>query len=343
MKFLLTKMNLFTLSVCFITSIFSTSVLAQMSQEGLDRWLLNASKSKDTESIRATVEAGADVHVTDENGCTPLMYMIASSSCRTDDDVLHSADTKAFTTRAVDILVSAGALEQISANHLSGFLLRLEMGSINRKEYFREQVRIAINGMPHEQLNKLLLGMTSLPTESHDDIWSITVMISAGADVNVRDDDENICTPLMNAIGAFPCGDLGRYHYSVVDTLFQSGVDLNSIRSDQKDAFLMRASEFGAIEHVTFALNAGADVDGGLFYKASFKPPLFRASANCHVDIVRMLIIAGASIHYMKDIEGKEWTALDIARENCSEHFGTIRVLQDAGGITSRPIRPVVP
>ena len=342
MKFLLTKMNLFTLSVCFITSIFSTSVLAQMSQEGLDRWLLNASKSKDIESIRVTVEAGADVHVTDENGCTPLMYMIASSSCRTDDDVLHSADTKAFTTRAVGILVSAGALEQISANHLSGFLLRLEMGSINRKEYFREEVRIAINGMPHEQLNKLLLGMTSLPTESQDDIWSITVMVSAGADVNVTDEHGNICTPLMNAIGAFPCGDLGRYHYSVVDTLFQSGVDLNSIRSDQKDAFLIRASEFGIIEHVTLALNAGADVDGGFFIKKSFRPPLFRASKNCHVDIVRVLIIAGASINYMvKYLEEEERTALDIARENCSnEHFGTVRVLRDAGGITS--IRPAL-
>ena len=293
MKFLLTKMNLFTLSVCFITSIFSTSVLAQMSQEGLDGWLLNASKSKDIESIRVTVEAGADVHVTDENGCTPLMYIIAS--CRIDDDDVVTPGTNDFITNAVDILIGAGALAQISANHLSEFLLALETGErIDRKEYFRAQVRIAIDGMPQEQLDNLLFDMTSLPTEIPSDTWSITVMTTAGANVNMY---ENACTPLMNAIGAFPCGDLGRYHYSVVDTLFQSGVDLNSIRSDQKDAFLIRASEFGIIEHVTLALNAGADVDGGFFIKKSFRPPLFRASKNCHVDIVRVLIIAGASIN----------------------------------------------
>ena len=64
--------HLFILPIlCLLTSVFSISALAQMSQDGLNRFLLNASSSGDLESVRATIEAGADVNVIDGVGCTP--------------------------------------------------------------------------------------------------------------------------------------------------------------------------------------------------------------------------------------------------------------------------------
>ena len=344
---LLVKINLLILSVFLMTNVLSVSGLAQMSQEGLDRWLLDASKSGDIESVKATLKRGADVNTTDENGCTPLMYALNVNSCGSDIDTVHFG--------IVQRLVSAGALNQIDAGVLSEFLTVVPNSAYgipdwqrvgerhSRTNYIERAVSSAIRQMSQEKLGQLLLDTTLLPIIRDSDVWSVEAMIEAGADINVT--DENGCTPFSNAIGFYACtDDSDHYHHAIVDKLFEAGLDLNQRPSrfhtmaSLKDTFLIRASAFGNIEHVTLALEANASVNGVLSFNRGLKPPLFRASENCRENIVRVLVIAGASIDHIVPLKG---TALDIARENCSEDSGTIRVLQDAGGITS--IRPVAP
>ena len=115
---LLTKMNLFTLSIIYLaTSVFSTSVLAQMSQEDLNDWLLNASISGDVVSVRLTLEAGASVGVTDEEGCTPLMHAFGYYECSS------STSNEYYIRDIIENLFDAGA-ELTSQEQLDAFLLR---------------------------------------------------------------------------------------------------------------------------------------------------------------------------------------------------------------------------
>ena len=306
-----------------------------MPQDQLDSWLLNASKSGDTESIIATVEAGADVNVTDEYGCSPLMYVISSFSSPSSCEPESPFTSVQLMRETANILIGAGALEQISAVHLDEFL---SIRTLNRfaRNYARAHVLTAMHGMSQEQLDRLLLGTASLSNINDETIWTVETLIRAGADVHVTDKN---CTPLKNAAGGVLCGNLDRYHYPIIERLLGSGIDLNSLENPQKNIFLKRASEFGHIDHVRGAINAGADVNGGFFVGVDFRTPLFHASENCHEDIVRVLIIAGAIMDHIAVLRGREWTALDIAKENCAP--GTIRVLQDAGA--SPAVRPIVP
>lgn len=119
MRLLFTKIKLFALSVCFIISIFSTSVLAQVSQEFLETWLLNASESGDILSVQATIAEGASVTVADEEGCTPLMYAFGYYECFSDT----SDPSDNYHVTIIRELLSAGA-KLNSQQQLDVFLLR---------------------------------------------------------------------------------------------------------------------------------------------------------------------------------------------------------------------------
>ena len=77
----LVKINLWILSLCLMTNAFSASALAQMSQDALNRFLLNVSRSGDTVSFQQAIEFGANIDVTDEDGCTPLMNAFGYHQC----------------------------------------------------------------------------------------------------------------------------------------------------------------------------------------------------------------------------------------------------------------------
>ena len=107
------------LYLCLImTSAFSISALAQMSQEGLDRWLLNASVSGDSSSIQALLRAGANITVTDAEGCTLLMNAIGYPQCLLDEE-----EDDQYYPSVIDILIEEG-VEFSSQEQIDYFLLR---------------------------------------------------------------------------------------------------------------------------------------------------------------------------------------------------------------------------
>ena len=183
----------------------------------------------------------------------------------------------------------------------------------------------ALAQMSQAELDRFLLNASR-----SGDIQSVRAAIDAGADVNVR--DENNCTSLMYAVSYDFCdSSSNNYHRSIVDILIDTGV-LNKMSPHyyHLNAFLLRASEFGDTENVIAAIDVGADANIFLSLRSDFKPALFRASENGHADVVRILIIDGAySINRRVVLEGRSWTALDIAREN--NHEDVLRVLKDAG------------
>lgn len=104
--------------MCFVTSIFGTSVFAQMSQEALNTWLLNASRSGDSTAVGDTIKAGGDVHATDSDGCTPLMHAFGFYGCSSSP--LHNRGYYEF---IIVQLFEAGA-DLNSQEEVDHFLLR---------------------------------------------------------------------------------------------------------------------------------------------------------------------------------------------------------------------------
>lgn len=124
------RFYIIALSMCFVTSVFSTSVFAQMSQEALNNWLLNASLSGDITAVLDTIKAGADVNVTNEQGCTPLMYAFGFYGCSSSP--LHNRNYYEF---IIHQLFEAGA-DLNSQEEVDHFLLMSakfgNMANVNR-------------------------------------------------------------------------------------------------------------------------------------------------------------------------------------------------------------------
>ena len=89
---------------------------------------------------------------------------------------------------------------------------------------------------------------------------------------------------------------------------------------------LALAASWGALSLVDALLAAGASVDssGG---NTAASPLFLAASTNGHLDVVRMLINAGANVHLLNS---RNKSALQVAAQH--RHFGVVRLLCDVVG-----------
>ncbi len=109
----------------------------------------------------------------------------------------------------------------------------------------------------------------------------IRLLLAAGADVNAR--GVTGFSPLMS--GVLLCD------IRVLEALIEAGADVNA-RSDEGITALMLASLAGKASTVRILIDAGADVNAKMF--KSNETALTAAMSNRHIEVIRMLIAAGA-------------------------------------------------
>ena len=150
--------------------------------------------------------------------------------------------------------------------------------------------------------------------EHYGDIEKVSALLKAGADANVVDSKGHSLI-YWAIFGA---------NEDVSLALIQAGVDVNIVNEGGVST-LMQAIEKGYIpEIVEMLLNAGADTE----YQNSHGTALMLAAESGKLDIVNMMITAGANINTQYQF-GK--TALSRAAGN--GHDQIVEVLKEAGAI----------
>ena len=112
-------------------------------------------------------------------------------------------------------------------------------------------------------------------------------------------------------------------HTEMVQALLEAGADVNKGLFGSSKTALYYAARKGHTETVKLLLQKGADPNGGEGAVAG-NAPLLAAIENGHTEVVRALLAAGANVKVTK-FEG---TALEIARQKGNTEI--IRLLEDA-------------
>lgn len=146
----------------------------------------------------------------------------------------------------------------------------------------------------------------------------VQLLIAAGAKVNLKPD-----LSVEEDLEPEPATPLGaavvKGHTCIVRMLLEAGIEPNSSVWHETPA-LVEAARQGHVDIVQVLIAAGANVNGG-FYKV----PLYAAAREGHLEVVRVLLDAGANI------EGYEWywTALIIA--SFKGHLSIVQLLIERG------------
>jgi ankyrin repeat protein len=141
---------------------------------------------------------------------------------------------------------------------------------------------------------------------------SIPVLINAGANVNIANDDSE--TPLLYAAS--------KGLNTLVKILIEAGAEVNKTNKDG-DTPLYWAAVNGHKDAIEVLLNAGADVNQ---VNRSSNTPLVMAAQDGREDIVKLLLKAGANVN-QANVLGI--TPLSIAARK--GHKNTIEILLNAG------------
>ena len=150
-------------------------------------------------------------------------------------------------------------------------------------------------------------------------------LLDAGAEFRVK--NKNGETPMDLAIE-----NRKESSYRMLHQLLRDGTDvgvsyMNVIYDKNGNTFLHKAVLKGHIDIVKLLLVAGADKDEDINVKNNYgNTPLHYAAANDHTDTVKLLLDAGAD----KEVKcEKGWTPLHSAAER--GHANTVKLLLDAG------------
>lgn len=156
---------------------------------------------------------------------------------------------------------------------------------------------------------------------------TVEVLLNGGANIDQRDERNNTALRLAAVYG----------HDKAFEVLLKSDTDIN-VPDEEGFTLLHDAACGGATKVVHMVLNAGAKLDPQS--QQSLWTPLIMASGNGFVDVVQVLVEAGASLNAM-DNEGR--TALHAAAKGKHQKVyqlllekGADPDLKDMEGITAR-------
>lgn len=158
---------------------------------------------------------------------------------------------------------------------------------------------------------------------SAGDAAAARAAIDAGADVNVRDDEER---PVL--LSATRARDI-----ELATMLLDAGADPNAQDAIKDSAFLYAGAE-GLDDIVTAALEHGADVTSTNRYGGT---ALIPASERGHVSTVKLLLDAGVPVNHVNNLS---WTALHeaiILGDGNTNHIEIVRLLIEGGADVTIP------
>jgi ankyrin repeat protein len=209
---------------------------------------------RDVDTMRALLEAKADVNAVDDQGFTPLMH----------------AAQGGYTT-AVSILHDGGAaLELKNCDRMTALMLAAKHG--------RHDTVVQLHRLGASSEARDLEGYTALMlAAANGNVDMIRTLHKVGADINARSDDG--ATPLMIAIR--------HYHTEVCKTLLDLGADVHARDLDGGTA-LLAAAELCMTEEVAYLIVAGADVNMPNIYGIT---PLMAAANNNAADTIELLLL----------------------------------------------------
>ncbi len=256
-----------------------------------------AVQSGDEEIVKAPIKGGANVHLADEKGVSPLDWA---------KQLKHG--------KIVSLLEAAIAANPVKADPSEELLLAVDRGDLDAVKKC-----LKAGADPNvRDARKSAKGMTPLLSAAKSgNEQLVAALLDGGADIETKDhqgdqDDDtgfNFVYKDFGVSGALKTGcsihrtalawAAAEGHANVVRLLIQRGAEVNAL-DRVKGTPLLPAAEAGSIEIVTELLKAGADVD---VQNRSKRSALLLAARKGHLEVVKILIDAKAKLD-LKDKDG---------------------------------------
>lgn len=238
-----------------------------------------AASKEDLDVLRAVIDQGVDVNVSDADGIAPLSV---AARCNRPGAINMLARARA-NVNAQDIR-GCTPLHVAAANNSYDAITALSRNGAN------------LNMLTNEGRPPLLLAAEC------DCLGAVKTLLAAGADDNLRCGDDEV-SPLEAAAT--------EGYVDIIKAMIEHGVDVNSANSEGNTA-LITAVCCRQARAVDALAEAGADVEACTSYDSW--TPLHIASENLHPDVVLVLLKHGADANAM-NVDSFNDTPLHLSAE----------------------------
>ena len=270
---------------------------------------------------RVLIDAGADLQITDEEGCSPLhsacesgaldvvkMLVEAGAEVRATNDEGDTSFSRAAAHGHTDTVRYLLGLPDVDVNH--GNFNALQCAAINE---YPDVVQVLIDAGADIDIKDDFDGCSLLHyTCASGSLEGVKMLVRAGAEVRATNDEGEMCLVLAARNGHI---ETVRYLVCLPE------VDVNYRQTDNYTALHCAVDEKPRTDVVQVLIDAGADIDAKNNEGCS---PLHTVCASGALDVVKMLVEAGAGV---RATNGRGETCLVLAAR-CG-HTETVRYLVD--------------